>query len=76
MAPVAGFELAFRESGCRARQVAQRRQLEVSMRNQPDKRKAKMSRLLERLLMWVADILDRSLLTVPDLDDERPSPRP
>ncbi len=35
-----------------------------------------MSRLLERLLMWVADILDRSLLTVPDLDDESPSPRP
>lgn len=35
-----------------------------------------MSRLLERLLMWVADTLDRSLLTVPDFDDESPSSRP
>jgi hypothetical protein len=33
-----------------------------------------MSRLLERLLMWVADTLDRSLLTVPEIDDERPTP--
>jgi hypothetical protein len=35
-----------------------------------------MSKLLERLLMWVADILDRSILTVPEIDDERPSSRP
>jgi hypothetical protein len=29
-----------------------------------------MSRLLERLLMWFADLLDRSLLAVPEVDDE------
>ena len=35
---------------------------------------AKMSKLLERLLMWIADALDRSLLTVPEVDDEWPTP--
>ena len=29
-----------------------------------------MSRLLERLLMWMADAFDRSLMTVPEVDDE------
>jgi hypothetical protein len=29
-----------------------------------------MSRLLDRLVMWIADALDRSLLTVPELDDD------
>jgi hypothetical protein len=33
-----------------------------------------MSKLLERLLMWIADALDRSLLTVPEVDDEWPTP--
>jgi hypothetical protein len=28
-----------------------------------------MTRVLERLMIWVADALDRSLLTVPDLDE-------
>jgi|EndMetStandDraft_2_1072991.scaffolds.fasta_scaffold6658835_1 hypothetical protein len=28
-----------------------------------------MSRMLGRLLMWVADALDRSLIMVPDLDE-------
>jgi hypothetical protein len=27
-----------------------------------------MSRVLERLLLWVADALDRNLVTVPDVD--------
>jgi hypothetical protein len=31
-----------------------------------------MSRALERLLLWVADLLDRSLLTVPDVDEYPP----
>jgi hypothetical protein len=31
-----------------------------------------MTRLLDRLLMWIADALDRSLLTVPELDDDWP----
>ena len=31
-----------------------------------------MSRLLDRLLTWIADVLDRNLLTVPDLDEDRP----
>jgi len=33
-----------------------------------------MSRLLERLLMWIADAFDRSLVTVPEVDDEWPTP--
>ncbi|MDT5105935.1 MAG: hypothetical protein QOI25_3448 [Mycobacterium sp.] len=33
-----------------------------------------MSRLLERLLTRIADALDRSLLTVPEVDDEWPTP--
>ena len=33
-----------------------------------------MSRILERLLMWVADVLDRSILAVPEIDDEKPTP--
>jgi hypothetical protein len=33
-----------------------------------------MSRLLERLLLWFADLLDRSLLAVPEVDDEWPPP--
>jgi hypothetical protein len=28
-----------------------------------------MARVLELLLLWVADALDRSLLTVPDVDE-------
>jgi hypothetical protein len=32
-----------------------------------------MTRVLERLLIWVADALDRSLLTVPYLDELGPS---
>jgi hypothetical protein len=28
-----------------------------------------MSRLLERLLTWIADAIDRSLLMVPEVDD-------
>ncbi|MCW2659553.1 MAG: hypothetical protein JWP83_705 [Mycobacterium sp.] len=31
-----------------------------------------MSRLLDRLVMRIAEILDRNLLTVPDLDDDWP----
>jgi hypothetical protein len=31
-----------------------------------------MSRLLDRLLMWIAGVIDRNLLTVPDLDDDWP----
>ena len=30
-----------------------------------------MSRLLDRLVVWIAEFLDRNLLTVPDLDDDR-----
>jgi hypothetical protein len=33
-----------------------------------------MSKLLERLLNWIADVLDRSLIAVPELDDEWPTP--
>jgi hypothetical protein len=33
-----------------------------------------MTRLLERLLIRLADALDRSLLTVPEVDVERPPP--
>jgi hypothetical protein len=32
-----------------------------------------MSRLLDRLLTWIADVVDRNLLTVPELDDEWPA---
>jgi hypothetical protein len=32
-----------------------------------------MSRLLERLLIWIADAVDRSLITVPEVDDEWPT---
>ena len=31
-----------------------------------------MSRLLDRLVIWIAEIIDRNLLTVPELDDDRP----
>jgi hypothetical protein len=31
-----------------------------------------MSRLLDRLVMWIADFLDRNLLTAPELDDDWP----
>jgi hypothetical protein len=31
-----------------------------------------MSRLLDRLVIWIAEFLGRNLLTVPDLDDDRP----
>jgi hypothetical protein len=31
-----------------------------------------MSRLLDRLVVWIAEILDRNLLTVPDLDEDWP----
>ena len=31
-----------------------------------------MSRLLDRLLMWIADVLDGSVLTVPELRDDWP----
>jgi hypothetical protein len=31
-----------------------------------------MNRLLDRLLMWIAGVLDRNLVTVPDLDDDWP----
>jgi hypothetical protein len=34
-----------------------------------------MSRLLDRLLMWIADVVDRNLLTMPELDDEWPAQR-
>jgi hypothetical protein len=29
-----------------------------------------MSVLLDRLLMWIAGVIDRNLLTLPDLDDD------
>ncbi|MDT5175695.1 MAG: hypothetical protein QOG37_2946 [Mycobacterium sp.] len=29
-----------------------------------------MSRLLDRLVVWIASALDRGLLTVPDLDED------
>jgi hypothetical protein len=38
------------------------------------RREADMSRLLERLLTWIADAVDRSLLPVPEVDDEWPTP--
>jgi hypothetical protein len=31
-----------------------------------------MSRLLDRLLMWIAGVIDRNLMTVPELDDDWP----
>ena len=31
-----------------------------------------MSRLLDRLVIWIAEIVDRNLLTVPELEDDRP----
>jgi hypothetical protein len=31
-----------------------------------------MSRLLDRLVIWIAEIIDRNLLTVPELDDHWP----
>jgi hypothetical protein len=31
-----------------------------------------MSTLLDRLVIWIAEVLDRNLLTVPDLDDDWP----
>jgi hypothetical protein len=31
-----------------------------------------MSTLLDRLVIWIAEFLDRNLLTVPDLDEDRP----
>ena len=31
-----------------------------------------MSRLLDRLVIWIAEIVDRNLLTVPEFDDDRP----
>ena len=31
-----------------------------------------MSRLLDRLVIWIAEIIDRNLLTVPELDDDWP----
>jgi hypothetical protein len=31
-----------------------------------------MSRLLDRLVIWIANALDRNLLTVPELDDDWP----
>ena len=33
-----------------------------------------MSMLLDRLVVWIAEILDRNLLTVPDLDEDWPRP--
>jgi hypothetical protein len=33
-----------------------------------------MSRLLERLLIWLADVLDRSVVTVHKVDAEWPPP--
>ena len=33
-----------------------------------------MSMLLDRLVMWIAEILDRNLLTVPDLDEDQLRP--
>jgi hypothetical protein len=35
-----------------------------------------MSRLLDRLVIWIAEILDRNLVTVPDLDDDWPRSAP
>ena len=31
-----------------------------------------MSMLLDRLVLWIAGVIDRNLLTVPDLADDRP----
>ena len=31
-----------------------------------------MSMLLDRLVVWIAEFLDRNVLTVPDLDDDWP----
>jgi hypothetical protein len=31
-----------------------------------------MSWLLDRLLIWIADVFDRNLLTLPELDDDWP----
>lgn len=31
-----------------------------------------MSMLLDRLVIWIAEILDRNLMVVPDIDDDRP----
>ncbi|MDT5117512.1 MAG: hypothetical protein QOE30_3251 [Mycobacterium sp.] len=31
-----------------------------------------MSRLLDRLVIWIAEIIDRNLVTVPELDDDWP----
>jgi hypothetical protein len=28
--------------------------------------------LLDRLVIWIAEVLDRNLLTVPELDDDWP----
>jgi hypothetical protein len=53
---------------------AKDRNSESSCGINPDGGKRKMSKLLERLLMWIADALDRSLLTVPEVDDEWPTP--
>jgi hypothetical protein len=33
-----------------------------------------MNMLLDRLVVWIAEILDRNLLTVPDLDEDQPRP--
>jgi hypothetical protein len=33
-----------------------------------------MSMLLDRLVVWIAEIIDRNLLTVPDLDEDWPRP--
>ena len=38
------------------------------------RREAEMRKLLERLLTWIADAVDRSLLPVPEVDDEWPTP--
>jgi hypothetical protein len=35
-------------------------------------KEATMSRLLDRVLMWIAGALDRNLVTVPELDDDWP----
>jgi len=29
-----------------------------------------MSMLLDRLVLWIAGVIDRNLLTVPDLDED------
>jgi hypothetical protein len=33
-----------------------------------------MSRLLDGLVMWIAGVIDRNLLTVPELEDDWPRP--